>query len=288
VNQIRRISPVTDADAARVVSSDALADLAEQITMTPAGQASAPRTPRARRRWLIVIPAAAGVAAAALIATSVAHQDQGPGTTGIGPLRRDAHALAFVRDGGYIDVIVRDPVADQASYNAEFKAHGLDIRLSLVPVSPSIVGTVVEVSTSGPGGDSITTITTKGRCWTGGGGNQCPVGLRVPIGYRGQAVIVFGRAARPGELYESSTGADAPGEVMHGMTFVGEHVSTVLAELKKRHVTVPTYRDGGHVLTPGQVPGTWYVYDAVPWAPQQVLLFVGPTPLHHAASPTGK
>jgi DNA-directed RNA polymerase specialized sigma24 family protein len=246
-----------------------------------------------RRRWwwwLAGIPAAAAAAAAAaLIAAPVAHNG-GPGGRGdVGRLRPDAHALAFTPVGRYIDVIVRDPLADQASYNAEFKAHGLDITLSLVPVSPSLVGTVVEVSTSGPDGNSITTITAKGRCWTGGGGSECPVGLRVPAGYRGQATFVFGRAARPGEQYESTTGASAPGEMLHGLNYAGKRVSTVLAMLGKRHVTVlamlgkrhvtvPTYRDDGRVLTPGQVPGSWYVYDAVPWAPQQVLLFIGPTP----------
>ena len=280
MNQIRSIAPISDADAARMVSDAALADLAGQIIMTPAGPARADRSPRVRRRWWLAgIPAAA--AAAALIAAAVIAHTGGPAAPGgTGQLRPDAHALAFTRVGRYIDVIVRDPLADQASYNAEFKAHRLNITLSLVPVSPSLVGTVVEVSTSGPDGNSITTITAKGRCWTGGGGSECPVGLRVPVGYRGQANFVFGRAARPGEQYESTTSASAPGEAMHGMNYVGKRVSTVLAMLARRHVTVPTYRDDGRVLTPGQVPGTWYVYDAIPWAPQQVLLFVGPTASH--------
>jgi hypothetical protein len=283
VNQIQRIAPISDADAARLISDTALADLAGQITMTPAGPATPNRAPRARRRWWLAgIPAAA--AAAALIAAAVVAHTGGPGgagrTGGTMQLRPDAHALAFTRVGRYIDVIVRDPLADEASYNAEFKAHGLDIRLSLVPVSPSLVGTVVAISTSGPDGNSITTITAKGRCWTGSGSSECPVGLRVPVGYGGQAALVFGRAARPGEQYESTTSASAPGEVMHGLNYVGKRVSTVRAMLAKRHVTVPTYRYNGGVLAPGQVPGTWYVYNAIPWAPQQVLLFVGRTPPH--------
>jgi hypothetical protein len=280
VNQIRSIAPISDADAARLVSDAALADLAGQITMTPAGPAGASRPPRARRRWWLAGIPAAAAAAALIVAAVAAHTGEPGGTGGSRQLRLDAHALAFTRVGHYIDVIVRNPLADQASYNAEFKAHGLDITLSLVPVSPSLVGTVVEVSTSGPGGDSITTITAKGRCWTGGGGSECPVGLRVPAGYRGQASFVFGRAARPGEQYESTTSASAPGEVMHGLDYIGKRVSAVLAMLARRHVTVPTYRDNGRALAPSQVPGTWYVYDAVPWAPQQVLLFVGPAPSH--------
>jgi hypothetical protein len=81
MNQIRRISPVSDADAARLVSGDAFADLAGQIVAAPvleqparraaASRAFAPRagSPRARR-WLLAAPVA-GVAAAAIIATGI-------------------------------------------------------------------------------------------------------------------------------------------------------------------------------------------------------------------------
>jgi hypothetical protein len=76
MNQIRRISPVSDADAARLVNGDAFADLAGQIVATsvleqPARRAAARRaaSPR-RRRWLLAAPVA-GVAAAAIIATGI-------------------------------------------------------------------------------------------------------------------------------------------------------------------------------------------------------------------------
>jgi hypothetical protein len=283
MNQIRSIAPISDADAARLVSDAAVADLAEQITMTPAGLSAAPRATRPRRRWWLAgIPVAA--VAAALIAAVVAVHAEAPGAPGgTGQLRTDVHALAFTRVGRYIDVIVRNPLADEASYNAEFKAHGLHITLSLVPVSPSLVGTVVEVSTAGPDGNSITTITAKGRCFTGGGGSECPVGLKVPVGYRGEAAFVFGRAARPGEQYESVASASAPGEVMHGLDYVGKRVSAVLAMLARRHVTVAMYRFDGKVPARGPVPGNWYVYDAVPWAPNQVLLAVGSARPHAGA-----
>jgi hypothetical protein len=247
---------------------------------------AARKAARRRRVGFAAVP----VAAAAIVAAGIAFWPGQAGTAGtvsagLGPLHPDAHALAFTTSDGYITVVVRDPLADQASYNAEFRAHRLNVTLSLVPVSPSLVGTVVEISTSGPGGNSITTITAAGRCWTGGGGSQCPVGVRIPVGYRGQADIVFGRAARTGEQYESTTDADAPGEVMHGLAYQGRSVAAVLAMLRPRHVTVPTYRYDGQVLSPGQVPGTWYVYDAVPWAPGQVLLFVGPKPYGSVVQP---
>jgi hypothetical protein len=290
MNPVSRISPVSDGAAALLVSDDALADLAGQI-MSAAGrepaapQAARPRqaarpgpAPSRRRRWLIGIPLAAGLAAAVLIVTSIGQPGDKVGPLSVGPARAQAQALVFTKHGRFIDVIVRNPVADPKRYRAEFKAHGLDITLRLVPASPSIVGTVVEFSTSKPG---ITPITATGKCVTGGGGNVCPVGLRIPTNYRGQAELVFGRAARPGEQYDSTASATAPGEVMHGMHFRGRTVAAVLAMLRKRHVTVPvfryTFKNIGKLLRPGKVPGTWYVYDADPWAPGQVMLWVGPT-----------
>jgi hypothetical protein len=262
-----------------MVSDDALADLAERITSTAVREAPAARkTPARRRRWLIGIPAAAGLAAAVLIATSIGRPGDKVGPVNVGPARADAQPLVFKKHGRFIDVIVRNPVADPERYRAEFKAHGLDITLKLIPVSPSIVGTVVEFD-SGP---AITPITAKGKCFTGGAGNVCPVGLRVPVGYRGEANLAFGRAARPGERYEATAPATAPGEVMHGMHVRGRTVAAILAMLRRRHVTVPVFhftttRGIGELLAPSKVPGTWYVYDADPWAPRQVMLSVGPS-----------
>jgi hypothetical protein len=81
MNQIRRISPVSDADAARLVSGDALADLASQIVATPvpeqsAGRSASPRStsPRAAssasRKWLFGAPVA-GLAVAAAVAAGI-------------------------------------------------------------------------------------------------------------------------------------------------------------------------------------------------------------------------
>ncbi len=185
---------------------------------------------------------------------------------------------------------MRDPLADPSRYRAAFAAHHLDITLSLVPVSPSLVGTVVYTGQSA-GSSEITAITARGKCYTGGGGSACPVGVRIPIGFGGQAQLVFGRAARPGERYESTASPTAPGEVMHGLTFVGDTVAQVLALLRQRDVTVPdfNYDDHGDNRNVASVPGTWYVYDADPWAPQQVMLMVGParTPPVQAPQPGG-
>ncbi|MGI5207344.1 hypothetical protein ACQEU6_37920 [Spirillospora sp. CA-108201] len=279
------LASITDQQAAALLPEDAAATLADRITATAVPSAA----PRGRRSPVVRIGlplAAAGVACAAVTAV-VATRDGGSGgapyITPTSPRVALAAALTFTRKGGYIDVRVRDPLADPKRYKEEFAAHGLDVTLSLVPTSPSIVGTVVMMDTGEHTTErDVTTITARGECETGGGGDVCPVGVRIRTGYKGAATIVFGREARPGEQYDSTAPATAPGEVMHGMTYRQHRVGEVLAALRKRHVTVPEYRamegDISKVRKPGQVPSTWYVHDAVPWAKNQVLLFVGPNP----------
>ncbi|MFB4317500.1 hypothetical protein [Actinomadura sp. 21ATH] len=290
---IGALAPVTDARAAELMPDESAADLADRITRT-AVEPAAPR--RRRSRGLTFgLPLAAGLACAAVALAAVAQDPavqpppnatgQSPDATGTAqsPNVRLASALTIKRKGDHIDVRVRDPLADPKRYGKELAAHGLKVELSLVPVSPSIVGTVVMMDTSdGTNERDITTITAKGECETGGGGDVCPVGVRVSTGYEGTAQVVFGRAARPGEQYNSAAPVTAPGEVMHGMTFRKKRVGEVLAALKKRNVTVPEYRymDGNvsKDVGPDQIPPTWYVHDATPWAKNQVLLFVGPNP----------
>ncbi len=312
MNPISQICPVTDSEVARLLRGDTMAALGDDIvraaavpladrpladgpladvllaaalspTAGPAPHHSVRRRSarnRTRRRVLIGVPAAAALAAACLIATSLGAPGQHLGPVAVGPPKAQAAALSFTREGGYIRVIVRNPVADPRRYRAEFAKYHLDISLTLVPVSPSIVGTVVEESQSA-GSSGLTAITAVGKCYTGGGGNVCPVGVNVPIDFRGSATLVFGRAARPGEQYESAGQATAPGEAMHGIHFVGKTVTAVLAMLARRGITVPQWRvqRAGQCYTEVRhtVPGNWLVYQAVPWAPGQVLLWAART-----------
>jgi hypothetical protein len=291
MNEITRISPVTDDEAARMVRPQTLADLASQITATPvetppggyrlAGQ----RAGRShKRRALLVIPLVAGLSAAAAFVAMAGNFTSAPPATSN---RVSAQALAFTTSpGGGLTVIVRDPLADPAVYRAEFAAHNLDIKLLMRPVSPSLVGSVFYMDETGIGPHLIP-ITAKGACNSPGGGDNCTVGVKIPAGFRGPAEIDFGRAARPGEQYASAGLAFAPGEAMHGMTIKGKTVAEVVAQLRARHVSVAFYNEPGRngYVNVHSVPGGWYVYDAVPWAPGQVMLFVGPTAHQPTLSP---
>ena len=280
LNTIAKLASTSDAQAARMVADGTHADLIDQITASPyqsgRGLRGAARQPvLTRRRLAVGLPAAAAVAVAALVITSAGNPGQHLGPINVGPAKAAA-ALTFTRQGRYIEVLVRDPLADEKKYNAEFKAHGLHIRLGLVAASPSLVGTLVYMD----GGPAIKPITAIGKCWTGGGGSQCPVGLRVPIDYHGTANLVFGRAARPGERYETTAPATVRGEVLYGLRVAGRRVRAVLAMLAARHVTVGEYnfsKLGKGGVAGRQVPLNWFVYEADPWAPGQVLLFVGKT-----------
>jgi hypothetical protein len=291
MNELTRISPVTDEQAATMVRPDTLADLAASITATAAAPSapipdqSRPHRPRRTRLALIAVPVAAAAAAVSIVLAtqnnppaplpSPPSAAKHPAPTGHGTTQLTA-ALSFSTSGGYLTVIVRNPLADPARYRAEFAAHHLHVTLTLVPASPSLVGTLVYFDEPANGG--IVPITADGKCYTGGGGSACPVGLRIPLDFKGSAQITFGRAAKPGEKYETTAAADAPGEVMHGLQFRGDTVSQVLSELRQRDVTVPYFNDNhdNYAKLLRSVPGGWFVYDAVPWAAHQVMLFVGP------------
>lgn len=275
MNSISRINPVTDDEAVRLARRETLEDLGWQISATPVARRPRRNPVRAlvrggaRRRLLLAVPLAAALGVAVAVATF--------GRTAGTPPPGGPQALSFTTNaGGAITVIVRNPLADPAVYRAEFAAHHLDITLQLRPVSPSMVGTVFYMS--GPSdGPQIVPITAKGKCEVPSGGDDCPVGVKIPADFRGQAEVDFGRAARPGEQYVSAGNAFAAGEAMHGVTIKGKTVAQVLAQLRERHVTVKYFnivKSNGDVNV-HQVPGSWYVYNAVPWAPGQVMLFVG-------------
>jgi hypothetical protein len=287
MSSVSQISPVTDEEAAGLVRSGTFAALANEITQThpaPGAPWRAPgrraRRPSMRTRLLIGVPAAAALAIGALVASSVGAPGGRVGPISVGPAKAQAAVLSVARHGRYLYVIVKNPVADPKKFRAEFARYHLHISLQLVPASPSIAGSLVAETESAGSGTQLKAITALGKCFTGGGGNECPVGVRVPIGYRGTATLVFGRAARPGEQYESAGPATAPGEAMHGLHYVGKTVAAVLGMLAARHVTVPQWRvQNARCYTDSRrtVPDSWYVYQAVPWAPGQVLLWASRT-----------
>ncbi|WP_433224163.1 hypothetical protein [Microtetraspora malaysiensis] len=275
---VERLNPISEEEAAAMVSRQTRDDLAERIMTTSPDEAPAPvRHGRWGRRLLVGVPLAAAVAAAGVVVLSAAGPDQKVGSVSVGPHRADAAVLSFRKEDGYLVVTVKDPVADPARYRKEFAAHGLDIELDLRPVSPRNAGTVIFLEDQGA--SRIEVIQAKGEC----GVEICSVGVKVPVDYKGYAHIVFGRAARPGETYDTSEG-DRPGEGVGLPEVPGRTVAEAWDVLTQRKITGVEYRyefrgsdrPYPNGLSRDQVKPEWYVHDAVAGSEGQVILFVGP------------
>jgi hypothetical protein len=294
---ITQVAPVTDAEAARLASPAVFSDLARQITASPvpesgprrawsARRARSPRDlwspSRAKRRALLLGgPLAVLAAVAALLVTLLTPGDNGPdGQAAI-------QAVSFIRDNGHITVIIRNLYADTSWYNADLARHHVDITLHLAPVPPSLVGYInILESGSGPASFSeIKPITKLGSC--GLQGTDCQIGFTIPDDFHGQASMWIGRPARPGEQYQVAGSAFNRGEPLYGLTdqIFGHPLSEVRPVLAQHHVTVAQCREegidnpaNGGVCDPSNMPANWYVRDVAPWAPNQVLLTIGPLP----------
>ncbi|GAB1819289.1 hypothetical protein [Herbidospora sp. RD11066] len=261
-----------DHDPARDVHADpaTMAMVLDDIITTP-------RPERRRRRWRAVTLVAL---TATLLALAIVLQ---PGT-GAPPILGPAKALAFARNGDHIDVRIVDPDADPARYQKDFAAHGLNVSLVLVPTSPSLVGTVIDISspTAGVhyspdafeirgarGGEWITAI--EGRdC----GNTWCKAGVSIPLDLRSQVELVVGRPARPGERYETGGDPAARGEVMEGEDLTNLTVAELRLLARERDAVVEAYYElepkgdrGNWVfsdrpLQPENIPEGWYVHAA--------------------------
>jgi hypothetical protein len=238
------------------------------VSDSPAADVEGRRRMGARRRWLLgsggvrlrrpLVLSIFGAAATGILAAVVLST-----TPGVSPTPAEAVAFRTATSGDII-ATVTDPFAAQAQLDAAFARQGLKITVNLIPVSPSIVGTVLYVGESGAG-DQIKALQ-GGHCLMGGGG--CPIGLEIPKDFTGEGSITLGRPAKPGERYESSASIFAPGEPLHCSGLLGARVATALPVLRADNLTVVQWRenveDGGvsHSMTDTQAPVQNYIWDA--------------------------
>ncbi|MFI6538770.1 hypothetical protein ACIBHY_40395 [Nonomuraea sp. NPDC050547] len=232
-------------------------ELMEEIVATPA---------EVRRRWSwpVLLPLAAVIALAAVVGVAFL-----PKKAPIAP----SAALAFQRSGDDWIVTVSDLYADPERYREEFRARGLDIELSFTPGSPSVVGSVVYLSTT-----EIVSLTNA--CATDPTG--CTISLRIPAKLSEKAAIVLARPARPGEKYDTMGFVNAPGELLHCVAFENITVGELRKVLAKRDGSITDFRImvGGESrkVTAMQVPDHWFVQDVTPHALGEVRIWAGPEP----------
>jgi hypothetical protein len=161
---------------------------------------------------------------------------------------------------------------------------GLDITVKTIAVSPPKVGMIAGVT-----GQKESDFKPLHRLAPGEKCNGtlnasdpgCQEGLELPKNYDGQAVVEFGRQAKPGEMYLHTSGsATAKGEMLAGLVIHNKSVAQVLPQVEARGVKVVSYLSGNapNLDSSETAPGNWYVHDAMSHAPGEVILFVGAKP----------
>ncbi|GLZ12228.1 hypothetical protein Acsp04_24630 [Actinomadura sp. NBRC 104425] len=226
---VARLAPGYDDRAAEPASPGARALLAA-ITAEPRAAAR----PRRRRygRYAAGLVAATAVAAGAVVAL-----DAG----GPGPVRGYANAAVDIRrtDDTY-RVHVKDVYADQRQFREAFARLGLDVTLSIVPVSPGRERKIIRLGgasrTGADGTPGSIQIATVLDC-PPGRGTACPLTVELSgEAVRWQATeIVIGRTARPGEVYRDQH--PAAGDNPPSLRLTGRTVAQALARLRARHMT---------------------------------------------------
>jgi hypothetical protein len=233
---------------------------------------------RARRRSLRHSLLLATLGAATVVAVAGVMLST---TSGVSPTPADAVTFRTAASGDIV-ATVTEPFAAQARLDAAFVKQGLKITVSLLPVSPSIVGTVLYIGESGSGAQ-IKPLQ-GGHCLTGGGG--CSIGIEIPKGFTGEGSVTLGRPARPGEQYESSASIFAPGELLHCSGLLGARVSTALSALRADRLTVVQWREdvsdpsglSSHSVTDAQPPAANYIWGAELIEPGKVSVTTAGTP----------
>ncbi|NJP96048.1 hypothetical protein HCN51_42570 [Nonomuraea sp. FMUSA5-5] len=176
----------------------------------------------------------------------------------------------------HLVVRIQDPVADLARYRAEFRRREMNIDLQVVAATAARTGKVLflEDRDNPAGRPEIV----SGRC----GIQNCGVAVKVPVNYRSYASIVFGRPAKPGEMYDTGPG-DSPGEGIGLPDITAYRVLEAVAALRKRNLEIEyrySYRGSDQPYPKGvpasQVRPDWYVHDGLHGDAGQVILFVGP------------
>jgi hypothetical protein len=230
----------------------------------------------ARRRRIRLTAVAA--AAALVVATVVTVSQRGTPTTPTKLVQAKHHVTRphmslvdfLTQSNGDIVAQITDPDAAASQLDAVFTAHKLDISVTVLPVSPSLVGTIVYDD-----GADFQPIH-AGSCLAGG--TQCTVGFVIPANFTGHADVAVGRAANAGEPYQSADSSFGAGEALHCAGVFNQPVSVAAPIVAAKGLTAE-WRVGTSSANLGTAPASDYVVGGVPISSTTVMLMVQPTPL---------
>lgn len=214
----------------------------------------------------------ATLAAMVLLAVALAG-----GLTGSGA-QQAAGAVVFRKTAsGDVIAIVRDPFIAQRQLDLAFASRGYRITVTLMPVSPSLVGRVIYSDQQNSGGGVQPLL--RGLCVSGGGEDCRTVGVEIAKSYKGRGTVVLGRPARAGESYASAASAFAVGEPLHCSGLLGAPARQAQAWLRKRGIGLE-WREEVEVgsstrsTAPRSAPPGSYVWEAVMTAPKRAVVFL--------------
>jgi len=235
-----------------------------------------------RRRRLWYLPSVAALSVAVVVTVIVFGIGPQNGPTAVPP----AAAVEITTDGDYLEVRFLDLSAEEDTIEAAIREAGLDVDINLVPVSPSLVGTLVASSETPRSRDTI--------AWeyTAPSEAGVPSAVRVPTSYQGVLSLTIGRPAQPGESYASAAiSAELPGELLHCGSITGATASHAANVATERGVTVRWVDDTTRKQLGTQLPsryGDWYVIATAPIVDDEVRVELGPAPPEDGRTPEFK
>jgi hypothetical protein len=229
-----------------------------------------------RRRRIRVVAVAA--AAALVVAAVVTVSQRGTPSTPTKSVQSKHHNtlpdMSLVdfstESNGDIVAQITDPDAAASQLDAVFAAHDLDISVTVLPVSPSLVGTIVYDD-----GSDFQPIH-AGSCQAGG--TQCTVGFVIPANFTGHADVAVGRSANPGEAYQSADSSFGADEALHCAGVFNQPVSVAAPIVAAKGLTAE-WRVGISSTNLSTAPAGDYVVGGIPISSTTVMLMVQPTPL---------
>jgi hypothetical protein len=156
--------------------------------------------------------------------------------------------------------VVRADITSRAQAGAElaavFKSHHFDIGVEQLPVSPTLVGSILATRTTGHSTDGNGILgRVTGPC--AGGAGTCTQGLLLPSHFSGQMLVLVGRAAKPGEKYAESADVFRRGELLASTSLLGRTVEAALPVLDSFHVDV-LWKVYGDKSFSTVAPDGWY------------------------------
>jgi hypothetical protein len=128
-------------------------------------------------------------------------------------------AIAVEHRGKVIHLSVQDASADPEAMTNDLRAAGLDARVEVVPVSPSLVGMWVNFFSLGPNGDADPRgLDIWNQMYPPGDPSGIPRArvLKIPSDFSTAFTAVVGRPAHEGETWQQANISDVPDETSDG------------------------------------------------------------------------